>query len=248
VVAVGLRHGCAISRLRLSFDFRGAVPSAAAVKGGLTPTDAQPRVAEPVTPIAAEVPARLAVVGAPPAVRYVAGVVPLAAIYFAAGRASLALQYTGPVAAIWLPVGVGAATLYLAGLRWLPGVLVGDLALADSSQPLGTALGITAGNMADVVVIALLLRRLLDPRAALERLPQVAGMLVAIAAGAAITATVATLSSLAGDLFEPSESSAFWRSWFLSDLSGSLVVVPVVLAWAQPRSPAWPRRAAWEGR
>jgi signal transduction histidine kinase len=204
-------------------------------------------VAEPVTPIAAEVPARLAAVRAPPAVRYVAGVVLLAAVYFAAGRASLALQYTGPVAAIWLPVGVGAATLYLAGLRWLPGVLVGDLVLADSSQPLGTVLGITTGNMADIVVIALLLRRLLGPRAALERLGQVSGMLVAIAAGAAITATVATLSSLAGDLFEPSEISAFWRSWFLSDLSGSLVVVPVVLAWAQPRSPAWPRRAAWEG-
>jgi signal transduction histidine kinase len=235
------------SRVRLSFDSRGAVASAGAAKGGLTPTDAQLRVAESVTPIAAKVPARLAAVRAPPAVRYVAGVLLLAAIYLAAGRASLALQYTGPVAAIWLPVGVGASTLYLAGLRWVPGVLVGDLVLADFSQPLGTLLGITAGNMADIVVIALLLRRLLGPRAALERRPQVGGLLVAIAAGAAITATVATLSSLAGDLFERSEISAFWRSWFLSDLSGSLVVVPLVLAWAQPRSPAWPRRAAWEG-
>jgi len=137
--------------------------------------------------MAAEPPARLAAVPAVAAARYVAGVVLLAARYFAAGRASLALQYTGPVAAIWLPVGVGAATLYLAGLRWLPGVLVGDLALADSSQPLGTVLGITAGNMADIVVIALLLRRLLGTRAKLERLAQVGGMLVAIAAGAAVT-------------------------------------------------------------
>jgi integral membrane sensor domain MASE1 len=35
------------------------------------------------------------------------------------------------VAAIWLPVGVGAAALYLAGLRWWPGLLVADMALAD---------------------------------------------------------------------------------------------------------------------
>ncbi|HEX8856584.1 MAG TPA: MASE1 domain-containing protein [Thermoleophilaceae bacterium] len=170
----------------------------------------------------------------------------LAAAYFLAGRASLALQYTGPVAAIWLPVGVGVATLYLAGLRWLPGVLIGDLALADASQPLGTVLGITAGNMADIVVIALLLRRLLGPRAALDRLPQVGALLVAIGAGAAITATVATVSSLAGDLFGSSEISVFWRSWFLADASGSLVVIPLALAWAQPRSPAWPDRSGRE--
>src|SRR5262245_3582458 len=56
-----------------------------------------------------------------PAVRYVAGVLLLAGAYYGAGQASFALQYSGPVTAIWLPVGVGAAALYLAGLRWLPG-------------------------------------------------------------------------------------------------------------------------------
>src|SRR5215218_3095567 len=81
-----------------------------------------------------------------PAVRYVVGVCLLGAAYYAAGRASLALQYTGPVAAIWLPVGVGAATLYLAGLRWFPGVVIADLALGDTSQPAGTLFGITAGK------------------------------------------------------------------------------------------------------
>ncbi len=190
--------------------------------------------------MAAEAPARMT------AANYVARVALLAGMYFAAGQASLALQYTGPVAAIWLPVGVGAATLYLAGLRWLPAVVVGDLALADFSQPLGTVLGITAGNIADIVVIALLLRRLLGTRAKLERLAQVGGMLVAIAAGAAISAIVATVASVAGDVIESSEVGAFWRSWALADASGSLVVIPLALAWLQPRSSVWPRRSAWE--
>jgi signal transduction histidine kinase len=182
-----------------------------------------------------------------PVARYVVGVLLLAAFYYGAGRASLALQYTGPVAAIWLPAGVGAATLYLAGLPWFPGVIVGDLALADTSQPLGSMLGITAGNVADIVVIAVLLRRLLGPRAALDRLPQVGGMLVAIAAGAAITATVATLSSLAGDIIASSDVPAFWRSWSLADASGSLIVIPLALAWARPPSRAWRGRGLWEG-
>jgi signal transduction histidine kinase len=206
-------------------------------------TDVQIEAVESAPLIAGQARARMAAVRVLPAVRYVAGVLVLAAGYYAAGRASLALQYTGPVAAIWLPVGVGAATLYLAGLRWLPGLLIGDIALADTSQPLGTALGITAGNMADMLVIALLLWRLLGRRGALDRLQHVGGMLVAIAAGAAITASVATLSSRAGGIVASSELPTFWRSWFLADASGSLVIIPLALAWAQPRSGAWRARA-----
>jgi signal transduction histidine kinase len=180
-------------------------------------------------------------------VRYVAGVLVLAAAYYAAGRASLALQYEGPVAAVWLPVGIGAAALYLAGLSWWPGLLIGDLALADPAQPLALALGITAGNMADILVIVVLLRLLLGPRGTLDRVEQVGGLLVAIGAGAMITATVAVLSLRAGGVVEASELPTFWRSWFLADASGALVMIPLALAWAQPRSPAWRGRAAWEG-
>jgi signal transduction histidine kinase len=190
--------------------------------------------------------ARLMVVRALAVARYLAGVLVLAAAYYAAGQASLALQYTGPVAAIWLPVGIGVAALYLTGLRWWPGVLMGDLALADPAQPLGSALAITAGNVIDILVIAVLLRRLLGSRGALDRLEHVGGMLVAIVSGAAITATVAVLSLRAGGVVGSSEVPLFWRSWFLADASGALVIIPLALAWAQPRATAWRGRGVWE--
>jgi signal transduction histidine kinase len=174
-------------------------------------------------------------------------VLALAAAYYAAGQASLALQYAGPVAAIWLPVGVGATALYLGGLRWWPGLMIGDLALGDAAQPLGSALGLTAGNIADIVVIALLLRRLLGPRAALDRREQVDGLIAAIVAGATISATVATISLRVGDIVESSAMPMFWRSWFLADASGALVVIPLALAWAQPRPDPWRGRRALEG-
>jgi integral membrane sensor domain MASE1 len=101
--------------------------------------------------------------------------------------------------------------------------------------------------MADMLVIAVLLRLLLGPRGALDRVEQVGGLLVAIVAGAVITATVAVLSVRAGGVVEASELPTFWRSWFLADASGALVIIPLALAWAQPRSPAWRGRAAWEG-
>jgi signal transduction histidine kinase len=123
---------------------------------------------------------------------------------------------------------------------------VGDVALADPAQPLASALGLTAGNIADILVIAVLLRLLLGRRAQLDRLEQIGGLLLAIIAGATITATVAVLSLGAGGVLEVSEVPTFWRSWFLADASGALVVVPLALAWARPRYPGR-RGGAWEG-
>ncbi len=179
--------------------------------------------------------------------RYLAGLLVLAAAYYAAGRVSLALHYEGPVAALWLPSGLGAAVLYRAGLRWWPGLVIGDLALMDPAQPLATALGTSAGNMADMVVMAVVLRSLVGPRAALDRLEPVGGVLVAVVVGALITATVATLCVGAGGVVASGELPEFWRSWLLADACGSLVVIPLALAWTPPRSRLWPARAAWEG-
>jgi hypothetical protein len=51
------------------------------------------------------------------------------------------------------------------------------VALLDAAQPLGSALGTVAGNMADILVDAVLLRRLLGPRAALDQLERMGGCL-----------------------------------------------------------------------
>jgi integral membrane sensor domain MASE1 len=91
------------------------------------------------------------------------------------------------------------------------------------------------------------LRRLLGPRGALDRRERVDRMLVAILAGAAITATVATLSLRIGGVVESSEMPTFWRSWFLADACGSLIVIPLTLAWAQPLRRPWRGRRAVEG-
>src|SRR5258707_3964188 len=96
--------------------------------------------------------------------RYVGGVVALTALYYAAAKVGFALEFAGPVAAIvWLPVGVAISFLCLGGLRFWPGVLIGDLLANNySALPLGSALGQTVGNMLEVLVAALLIRRLVS--------------------------------------------------------------------------------------
>ena len=126
-------------------------------------------------------------------------------------------------------------------------MLIGDVLLSDPGLPVGSRILMTVGNVADVVVIVLLLRQLLGPRAALDRLEQLGGMLFAIAAGAAISSTFALVSVRAGGAIGSSESWTFWRSWFLSDACGSLVIIPLALAWARAALSRWRGRGRWEG-
>ena len=171
----------------------------------------------------------------------------LAATYYAAAKVGQTLRYTASVAAMWPPAGVGIAALYLWGLRWWPGVLIGELVvnaelhLGDAALPLGSLLGQQAGNMAEIVLGAVLLTRLAGRRAALDRVDQVLGMLIALAVAAAISACVGTASMAAGGIVAGSDVLTFWRTWWLGDLSGALVVVAVALAWSQEPVAAWRR-------
>ena len=65
--------------------------------------------------------------GRPPAVRYLSGVLVLAAAYYGAAKLGQTLRYTASVSAIWPPAGLGIAALYLWGLRWWPGIFLAEL-------------------------------------------------------------------------------------------------------------------------
>ncbi|MGZ6670964.1 MAG: MASE1 domain-containing protein [Solirubrobacteraceae bacterium] len=188
-----------------------------------------------------------------PAVRYLFGVVVLAAAYYGSAKVGQTLRYTASVSAVWPPAGLGIAALYLWGVRWWPGVLIaelvvnGELLFGQHPLPLGSLVGQQAGNMAEVVVGAVLLRRLIGPRAAVDRREQVGGLFAALAVATAISATVGMVSMLAGGVVSAGEAPTFWRTWWLGDFAGALVVVPLMLAWASDPGAAWRRLRTAEG-
>jgi signal transduction histidine kinase len=182
------------------------------------------------------------------AARYAAGVVLVGGAYYVAAKIGLRLAYLdGAVTALWPPVGVGIAALVLFGPRLWPGVVLGDLLAGDYSTPLGTVLGQTAGNTLEVLVGALLLRRLAGPAVAMDRVRDVIALLAAAAAGTLISACFGTASLRLGNVIPSHETAEVWRTWWLSDFSGALVVTPVILSWARggPRRPS--RREVLEG-
>jgi PAS domain S-box-containing protein len=179
---------------------------------------------------------------------YAGSVVVLAVAYYAAAKIGLRLAYlNGAVTALWPPVGVGIAALVLYGTRLWPGIVIGDLLAGDYSTPFGTVMGQTAGNTLEVVVAAVLLRRLTNRRPAMDRVGDVLALVAAGAVGTAISASFGTTSLRLGHVIPATEFGEVWRTWWLSDLSGALVVTPLLLTWASPTFARLGRRELLEG-
>src|SRR4051812_10229123 len=210
---------------------------ASSVRARLGASEATPRLRALAWPSAPSLRLQLAALG-------------LAAVYWAAAKIGFALQFAGPVAAvIWLPAGVGIAFLSLGGLRLWPGVLLGDLLVNDyGALPLGSALGQTVGNVLAILLAAGMIRRLMEHEAPLAGLGGFARVLLAIAAGTALSATVGVFALLLGDVVSLSEAPRVWRTWSLGDFSGGLLIVPLALAWAElPKGRLRPARVAEAG-
>ncbi len=178
---------------------------------------------------------------------YVTQVLLVAAAYYAAAKLGLRLAYLhGAVTALWPPVGVGIAALVLFGPRLWPGVVIADLLVGDYSSPLGTVLGQTVGNTLEVVVAAVLLRRLFGSRVGLTRVVEVFGLVGCAAVGTLVSACFGPASLRLGGVIDGSELGTVWRTWWLSDLSGALIVTPVLLTWVVARPARFARRDAIE--
>ncbi len=170
------------------------------------------------------------------------------AIYWLAAKAGLQLAYLhGSVAALWPPVGVGMALLILYGRSLWPGIVLGDLAVADFSQPAGTVLGQTVGNTLEVLIAAMLFYRLAEGRTQFGRVRDVGALVAAAVAGTAVSAVFGAASLRLGGIIPSGQLGTVWRTWFLGDLSGALVFAPLLLCWLGVRIDAIAPRQALEG-
>lgn len=164
--------------------------------------------------------------------RYLVQVLCLAAVYYGAAKLGLRLAFETPsVTAVWAPTGIALAALVLFGFRLWPGVALGALlANASTGIPLLALLGITTGNTLEAVVGAYLLMRLTDFRPALDR---VIDVLLLVALGAVlstmVSATIGTGSLLATGEIDGADFGSAWRTWWLGDMGGDLVVAPALM-------------------
>jgi signal transduction histidine kinase len=163
----------------------------------------------------------------------------LAALYYGSAKLGFELGFSGPIAAIvWLPVGVGIAYLYLRGLAFWPGIVLGDLLANDWMKlPVGSALAQTVGNVLEVVLAAYLLRRAARSGDLLAPVDGIARLMLPLAVATMVSATIGTIANRLGGVITTDALPTVWRTWWLGDACGALVVVPFALAWSRPRRP-----------
>jgi integral membrane sensor domain MASE1 len=156
----------------------------------------------------------------------------LAAIYVVSGKLGLDLAFsTDSVTAIWAPTGIALAALVLGGYRLWPAIFIGAvLTNINTGVPTGTVFGISIGNTLEAVVGAYLLREVVQIRPSLDR---VVDVLALVAFGAVlstmVSASIGVVSLLAGREIESSDLGSVWRTWWLGDMGGDLIVAPVLL-------------------
>src|SRR5262249_56938277 len=116
---------------------------------------------------------------------------------------------------------------YVRGLWLWPGIVIGDLLVNNySALPVGSAVGQTFGNLLEVVIAAVLLRRLANRDAPLATRSSLAGVFVAVAVGTAVSATIGSLSLWVGNVIGAGMLTHVWRTWVLGGFCGAGVGPP----------------------
>jgi integral membrane sensor domain MASE1 len=164
--------------------------------------------------------------------RYLLMVLCLAAVYYGAAKLGLSLAFETPsVSAVWAPTGIALAALVLFGFRLWPGIALGALlANAWTGVPLLAVLGITAGNTLEALVGAYLLIRLTDFRPSLRRVTDVVWLVTLGAVlSTMVSATLGTGSLLAAGEIEGADIASVWRTWWLGDMGGNLLIAPALM-------------------
>ena len=181
--------------------------------------------------VVAPVPHARAAMPAPPVPGVVLKIAAVAVAYFVGAKLGLHLAYANQnVTAVWPPTGISLAALLLDGRVW-PGVALGALVSnLSNGAGLETSTLITVGNTLAPVVAWFLIHRVARLEVRLERVQDVAGVLLL---GGPVAMTVsATLGTgalaVTGALHWAAYGST-WLTWWVGDAMGVVVVAPLVL-------------------
>ncbi|GEM_PF-5910055 len=146
---------------------------------------------------------------------------------------------------VWPPAGIALAALILYGYRFWPGIFPGTVLLnLTIGAPLVVICNLAVGNVLGALLGTYLLKRLVDFRAALERLQDALGLIIyAAGINTLIIPTSGIISRLLTSGLPWEVSGLAWLIWWMSDAVGVLLIAPVILSWAaHPRVDTTPRR------
>ncbi|HEX4638489.1 MAG TPA: MASE1 domain-containing protein [Chthoniobacterales bacterium] len=168
----------------------------------------------------------------------------LTLIYLVAGKLSLSLAFVNKSASpVWPPTGIALAALLILGIRVWPAIFAGAFIvnLWTTSSVLASV-GIAGGNTLEAICAAWLINRFANGTNVFDRAQDVFKFAVITLASAALSASIGvTTLSLTG-LAQWANYSTIWKTWWLGDYTGALIVTPLVVLWLLGCARKWTKR------
>lgn len=157
----------------------------------------------------------------------------LSGVYVVVAKLGLMLNAVSQFATlVWPPSGISLAALLLFGYDMAWGVFLGAFIVNFwTGAPIAVAIAIALGNTLEAVVGAYAMRRFAGVQRSIESLRHVLVLIVPAALISTLASATIGVTSLALDgLVSASAFSQTWRTWWVGDVLGDLVVAPVLLA------------------
>ncbi len=177
-------------------------------------------------------------------ISYAGGLVAIGVIYFALAKGGLALASIHPSATpIWPPTGVALAAVLLWGYRTWPAIFIAaGIANATTAGSVATAIAIATGNTLEAVVGAYLINRWSSGCNTFSRPNSVAKFaLICFVIATPISASIGLTSLATAGYIERTNFANAWVTWWLGDVTGALVIAPVIVLWASSHYHAFNR-------
>lgn len=171
--------------------------------------------------------------------KYPAKILLLAAVYVAASKLGFTMAFEAEqVTAVWPPTGIALTAILLWGYRLWPGVALGAfIANVTTHEPILTATAICIGNTLEALCGAWMLNRFVRFSTSFNHLRDVLGLVLFAAIGSTMIAATVGVASLCISQLQPWDAySSLWILWWLGDMTGALIVAPLLLVWSK-----WPR-------
>src|SRR5439155_2311970 len=181
-------------------------------------------------------------------IRGIVSILVLAALYFFAARLGLSLASVHTnVSPVWPPTGLAIAAVLLLGYRVWPGILIGAfLANLLTPVPIVVAGTIAVGNTLETLSAGFFLRSI-DFHNSLDRARDVLKLIIVSVLCATVSATIGDLSLCLSHAAPWTEFGSLWLTWWLGDLTGAVIVAPLLLTWAAGKDQWLPGRRYLEG-
>ena len=169
-------------------------------------------------------------------------------VYFIAGKLGLKLAFLNASASpVWPPAGIALAALVVLGYRTWPAIFLGAfLVNLTTAGNFATSLGIATGNTLEAVCGAWLINGFAGGTCAFDRAQNVFKFALAVMASAVISATFGVTALALGGFADWGNYGAIWITWWLGDVTGGLVLAPLIILGFVAPNRRWPRAETLE--